>query len=141
MSSAKETSTTHSSLFASRRTASGVFDEFAGKDGVPRPHWNDLATSLDRLGRGELASRAENCRRILREHGVSCLVNRNGQSVDEPWQLDLLPLMIGAGEWRELEAGLIQRAQLLNKVLHDLYGVQRLVRDGFIPAPLIYANP
>src|SRR5262245_38796735 len=104
MSSSKEASTAHSSLFAGRRSTSGFFDEFAGKDGVPRAHWNALANSLDHLGRGELASRSENCRRILREHGVSCLVNRNGQSVDEPWQLDLLPFMIGATEWRELEA-------------------------------------
>ena len=44
-------------------------------------------------------------------------------------------------EWRELEAGLVQRARLLNLILGDLYGVQRLVRDGFVPAPLIYANP
>lgn len=141
MSSSKDTLTTHSSLFATRRNTAGAFDEFAAKDGSVRDHWKTLAASLDRLGREELASRAENCRRILREHGVSCLVNRNGQSVDEPWQLDLLPFMIGASEWRKLEAGLIQRAQLLNKILHDLYGVQRLVRDGFIPAPLIYANP
>jgi uncharacterized circularly permuted ATP-grasp superfamily protein/uncharacterized alpha-E superfamily protein len=141
MSSSKDILTAHVSLFAGRRGVAGAFDECVGKDGGVRAHWKTLTNSLDRLGREELASRAENCRRILREHGVSCLVNRNGESTDEPWKLDLLPLMIGAAEWRELEAGLIQRAQLLNKVLHDLYGVQRLVRDGFIPAPLIYANP
>jgi len=35
----------------------------------------------------------------------------------------------------------VQRARLLNLVLGDLHSVQRLVRDGFIPAPLIFANP
>jgi len=119
----------------------GAFDEFASGDGAPRPHWRALAESLERLGRDELGSRAENCRRILREHGVSCFVTKDGRGTDEPWRLDLLPLMIAGDEWRKLEAGLIQRAHLLNLVLHDLHGVQRLVRDGFIPAPLIYANP
>ena len=109
--------------------------------GVPRAHWRQLAESLERLGHDELTSRAENCRRILREHGVSCFVTQDGRGADEPWRLDLLPLMLAGDEWRELEAGLIQRAHLLNLVLRDLHGVQRLVRDGFIPAPLLYANP
>jgi uncharacterized circularly permuted ATP-grasp superfamily protein/uncharacterized alpha-E superfamily protein len=133
-------SSSPSSLWAGRSVI-GAFDEFAGERGAPRPHWRTLAESLKRLGRDELASRAENCRRILREHGVSCFVTQDGRGADEPWQLDLLPLIIADDEWRELEAGLIQRAHLLNLVLHDLHGVQRLVRDGFIPAPLIYANP
>jgi len=109
--------------------------------GAPRAHWRTLTDSLERLGPHELAARFENCRRILREHGVSCFTTHNGRAIDEPWRLDLFPLMISSDEWRKIEAGLIQRARLLNLVLHDLHGVQRLVRDGFIPAPLIYANP
>jgi uncharacterized circularly permuted ATP-grasp superfamily protein/uncharacterized alpha-E superfamily protein len=141
MNQSQSSSSTHSSLFGTGQSGSGVFDEFISEKGVPRAHWRALADSLERLGRDELASRAENCRRILREHGVSCFVTQDGRGADEPWRLDLLPLMLGGNEWRELEAGLIQRAHLLNLVLHDLHGVQRLVRDGFIPAPLIYANP
>lgn len=130
-----------SSLFGAGRSTSSVFDEFASDKGQPRAHWRTLAESLDRLGSHELAARSENCRRILREHGVSCFTTQNGRGVDEPWRLDLFPLMISSEEWRKLESGLIQRARLLNLVLKDLHGVQRLVRDGFIPAPLIYANP
>jgi len=141
MNQSQSFSSTHPSLFGTGRSASGAFDEFISEKGVPRAHWRTLADSLDRLGRDELASRAENCRRILREHGVSCFVTQDGRGADEPWRLDLLPLMLAGSEWRKLEAGLIQRAHLLNLVLRDLHGVQRLVRDGFIPAPLIYANP
>ena len=130
-----------SSLFGAGRSTSSIFDEFAPDKGAPRAHWQTLAESLERLGPHELAARAENCRRILREHGVSCFTTQNGRGVDEPWRLDLFPLMISSEEWRRLESGLVQRARLLNLVLHDLHGVQRLVRDGFIPAPLIYANP
>ena len=85
--------------------------------------------------------RAENSQRILAEHGVSRFVTRNGRGSDEPWQLDLLPVVLGSEEWRELERGLIQRARLLNLILCDLYGIQRLVRNGFLPAPLLFANP
>lgn len=120
---------------------SGAFDEFAAGPGEPRPHWRALAGTCDLLGAHELAARSEDCRRILREHGVSCFTTQNGRGVDEPWRLDLLPLMIAGAEWRRLEAGLIQRARLLDLILRDLHGVQRLVRDGFVPAPLVYANP
>ena len=120
---------------------SGGMDECSSGPATIRPHWRSLIASLDRLGREELGLRAENSRRILAEHGVSCFVNRNGGGTDEPWQLDLLPLVIGAEEWRHLEAGLIQRARLLDLILSDLYKTQRLVRDGFVPAPLVFANP
>jgi uncharacterized circularly permuted ATP-grasp superfamily protein/uncharacterized alpha-E superfamily protein len=110
----------------------------AGVAGIPRQSW---LASLERLEREELDARAENCRRLLNEHGVSCFVQRDGTGTDQPWQLDILPLVLGADEWRTLEAGLIQRARLLNLMLGDLYSRQRLVRDGFVPAQLIFANP
>src|SRR5690242_12762912 len=116
MNQSQSSSSTHSSLFGTGRSGSGAFDEFLSEKGVPRAHWRVLAESLQRLGRDELASRAENCRRILREHGVSCFVTQDGRGADEPWHLDLLPLMIAGDEWRKLETGLIQRAHLLNLV-------------------------
>jgi uncharacterized circularly permuted ATP-grasp superfamily protein/uncharacterized alpha-E superfamily protein len=98
-------------------------------------------SALETLGGEELELRVENGRRILREHGVSCFTSGPEGSRDVPWELDFIPFVIAAGEWRELAAGLVQRARLLNLVLGDLHGVQRLVRDGFVPAPLIFANP
>ena len=97
--------------------------------------------SLEPLGRDELAIRVQNGRRILREHGVSCFSSDPDGEREVQWELDCIPLVVGAAEWRELEAGLVQRARLLNLILGDLFGVQRLVRDGFVPAPLVYANP
>lgn len=140
-SQSQSSTTTQSSLFGTGRVGGGFFDEFFTEKRQPRPHWRTLAESFEKLGPHELAARAENCRRILREHGVSCFVTQHGRGADEPWRLDLLPLVIAADEWAKLESGLIQRAHLLNLILHDLHGTQRLVRDGFIPAPLLYANP
>ena len=58
------------------------------------------------------------------------------------WDLDLAPLILNAEEWQHLEQGVLQRARLFNAILSDLYaGSQRLLRDGFIPPPLVYANP
>ena len=101
----------------------------------------DPLLPLRQLEATDLDQRAGRIRQLMGEHGVSCFVHRNGEGSDEPWQLDLFPLILGAEEWRTLEAGLVQRARLLNAVLGDLYGTQRLVRDGFVPAPLVFANP
>jgi len=117
------------------------WDERQTASGALRPSWQPLMASLDALGRDELAIRVENSRRILREHGVGCFSPDGGQEREVLWELDCIPFVIGAEEWRELEAGLVQRARLLNLILGDLYGVQRLVRDGLVPAPLMHANP
>ena len=60
--------------------------------------------------------------------------------MDRPWNLDAIPLMITAEEWSHLEAGLIQRARLLNLILADLYGPQQLLRGGLIPPALVFGE-
>ncbi len=40
-----------------------------------------------------------------------------------------------------IEAALIQRARLLDAVLSDLYGDKQLLRDGVIPAELVFSDP
>lgn len=119
----------------------GGFDEVFASSTQPREHWRAFLESIERLGRDEFSVRAENGRRILREHGVSYLVAADTKSPERAWELDFFPLIISAGEWRDIETGVIQRAHLLNRILRDLFSTQRLVRDGFIPAPLLHANP
>jgi len=122
----------------------GVFEaynELFASAGVPRDHWQTFLQSLDRLGRDEFHLRAENGRRILREHGVSYVPAGQTKPVERAWELDFLPFILSATEWATIEAAIVQRAHLLNLVLRDLYGAQHLVRDGFLPAPLIHANP
>ncbi|MRR39611.1 hypothetical protein EG829_34170, partial [bacterium] len=111
-----------------------------GMEPLPKAgvEWETLTGALADLGPESLRARAENCQRLLREQGVSCFVASAGR--DEPWQLDLIPLVVSDEEWQKIERGVIQRARLLSLILADLYGTQRLVRDGFIPAPLVYAN-
>jgi uncharacterized circularly permuted ATP-grasp superfamily protein/uncharacterized alpha-E superfamily protein len=109
---------------------------------TPRPHWRPFIDSLQNLGRRELASRWENGRRIIREHGVTYNVYGDPQGMDRPWGLDFVPFLITAEEWSRIETGLIQRSRLFNLILTDIYGgSQRLLRDGFLPPELVYANP
>ncbi len=54
--------------------------------------------------------------------------------------LDPVPLLISSDEWTALEAGLAQRAELLNLILADLYGPRRLLRKGLVPPELVYGH-
>jgi len=118
-----------------------VHDELLAAPDTPRPHWARFAASLAQLGPQEMARRWEQARRLLRENGVTYNVYGDPRGADRPWELDPIPLLLAADEWRALEAGLAQRAQLLNLVLADLYGPQRLVNDGLLPAELVWAHP
>jgi len=119
----------------------GVYDEMSVAPGVLRPHWDTFIHSLSALGDQELGRRWHRARQRIRENGVSYNVYGDPLGMDRPWNLDSIPLMIPPSEWSQLEAGLIQRARLLNAILADLYGPQQLLRSGQLPPALVFANP
>jgi uncharacterized circularly permuted ATP-grasp superfamily protein/uncharacterized alpha-E superfamily protein len=129
------------SLLAGYKPPGGSFDELVDSDGQVRSHWQSLIAALDRLSPEELATRQENTRRVIREHGATYNVYSDGDSLGRPWSLDLLPLLIPANEWRRIEAGLIQRSHLLDLILSDVYGPRKLVKEGLLPPALLFANP
>lgn len=129
------------SLFGSYQPLSSLYDESVSAPGIPREHWRTLISSFDRLGKEELAARWENARRIVRENGVTYNVYGDPLGMDRPWELDMLPLMIGAQEWSKVEEGLVQRTRLMDAILQDIYGPQRLLRSGVLPPTLVFANP
>jgi uncharacterized circularly permuted ATP-grasp superfamily protein/uncharacterized alpha-E superfamily protein len=58
-----------------------------------------------------------------------------------PWRLDALPLVFTQADWDQLSRGVAQRAELLDRVLRDLYGPQELLHGGAIPASLVFNDP
>jgi len=117
------------------------YNELAPDGGVPRPHWSAFIESLQAMGSEELAHRWEQAERRIRENGVTYNIYTEPQGANRPLAIDPIPLLIGPEEWRFLEAGIIQRAHLLNLLLEDIYGPQTLVASGDIPAALLFANP
>lgn len=118
-----------------------VYDELS-IDGInPRPHWAGLIASLQAIGSEELAKRWAGAERSIAENGVTYNIYGDELGANRPWKLDLVPLLISADEWRQIEAGILQRARLLELLLADLYGPQKLLKDGLLPPELLYANP
>ena len=101
-------------LLGNYSPAPGIYDEMMSAPGVLRPHWDDYVASISALGAEELARRWKTARQRIRENGVTYNVYGDPLGMDRPWNLDAIPLLISPTEWRELEAGLIQRARLLN---------------------------
>src|SRR5204863_6685191 len=141
MSASTEMVARSAEIFGDYRPSLEAYDEMSSAPGLPRPPWEKYVQSIERLGRDELAVRWENGRRIIREHGVTYNIYGDPQGLDRPWELDMVPLVIAPDEWRHIEAGLKQRATLFNLILADLYGPQRLLREGFLPPALVFGNP
>ncbi len=141
VSSHSATAAVASNIFGGYRSEPDVYDESILSPESPRLHWRSFIDSFEKLGREELAARWENGRRIIREHGVTYNVYGDPQGMARPWELDMVPLLIPPDEWHFLEAGLTQRAKLFNSILADLYGPQRLLREGLIPPGLVFGNP
>lgn len=118
-----------------------VYNELAPDGVTPRAHWAPFINSLQSIGSDELARRWQRAERRIRENGVTYNIYTDPLGQNRPWALDPVPLLVSPEEWRFIEAGIIQRAELLNLVLQDIYGERRLISNGDLPAPLVFANP
>jgi uncharacterized circularly permuted ATP-grasp superfamily protein/uncharacterized alpha-E superfamily protein len=118
-----------------------AYDEMSADGVTPRPHWTHLMESLRAIGSEELGRRWARAERRIHENGITYNVYGDPLGASRAWQIDIVPFLIPADEWRYIEAGIIQRAQLLNLLLEDFYGSQNLIARGHFPAELLYANP
>jgi uncharacterized circularly permuted ATP-grasp superfamily protein/uncharacterized alpha-E superfamily protein len=118
-----------------------AYDELSA-DGVnPRAHWAHLMESLRAIGPEELGRRCLRAERRIRENGITYNIYSDPLGANRPWEIDIVPFLIAADEWRYIEQGIVQRARLLSLILEDLYGSQSLLKSGHFPAELLYANP
>ncbi len=124
-------------LLATYPATQGRFDESFEAPGQPRSHWESVFSELSASPAAAIRERLSAAERQIRDSGVTYNVYADPKGPDRPWDLDVLPLIIAPQEWREIEAGIIQRAELFNQILADLYGGQSLLKEGLIPPPLI----
>ena len=129
-----------SRLLAGYRPLPGVADELVDAAGNVRPVWRPFIDYLSKMKPEELARRIDQGDQYLRDAGV--FFRQYGEeSTERAWPLSHLPVMIHESEWKTISDGLIQRAGLLELIAADLYGEQRLVTEGHLPASLIGMSP
>lgn len=130
------------------------YDELLGPDGWTRTHWVDVASGLAENGHYGLRRLRQRVRRLVDNDGItdaplgpailqaahSLAGGAAPHAVGGRWRLDGIPLVVSAEDWQRLEAGLLQRARILDALLADLYGPMRVVTDGLLPPELVFGH-
>jgi uncharacterized circularly permuted ATP-grasp superfamily protein/uncharacterized alpha-E superfamily protein len=125
-------------LLADYPYASDHFDEMFDASKQLRPHWQALFNNLASESADIMCQRNESVQRLVQENGVTYNVYADAKGMQRPWDLNVLPLILPQDEWAGIEAAVIQRATLLNQILCDVYGEQKMVAEGLLPSALIH---
>jgi len=113
------------------------YDELFLESGKPRSHCASLIQHMIELGIQQLEQQRQTAEIALFKLGVTFNVYNDSQGVEKIFPFDIIPRIIDGDEWSKLERGLKQRIQALNLFLGDVYGEQKIVKDGKIPAEII----
>lgn len=128
-------------LLSAYRPAPGTRDEMLDASGSVKPLWRAL---IERLATASATDMTESFARgdqYLRDAGVFFRDLDTEATAEREWRLSHVPVLIDDAEWQSLSVGLIERADLLEQVIADLYGPQTLISDGHLPASLVASNP
>lgn len=112
----------------------GGYNELMNGDGNVRPHWRDFFEAAVSEGKEKLFSCAKQTARLM---SADVLVS----AAHHKYVHGVIPFILPHDEFKTLSAGLIQRAELINRMLADLYGKQELILRGVLPPDVIYGNP
>ncbi|MBA4091984.1 MAG: hypothetical protein C0494_15535 [Sphingobium sp.] len=114
-------------------------DLFAGAAPAMATRWRDMLGRLSTQAQGDPATLADHVSRQAIDLGMAFRLT--GDEQERSWPLGPVPLLIDAVEWAQIERGLMQRANLLERVVSDIYSTQSLVRDGKLPASIVTGSP
>ncbi|UPH90512.1 MULTISPECIES: circularly permuted type 2 ATP-grasp protein [Synechococcaceae] len=120
-------------MFTEYRPKKGYDEYFSAAEG-PRSGLKPLVNSLGALGIEKLNRNHAAAGVLLKRLGATFRLNDSGGRVGERiLPFDPLPRLIRSKEWERLERGLSQRLEAIDQFLGDIYGEQRIIRDGVIP--------
>ncbi|MCX8005275.1 MAG: circularly permuted type 2 ATP-grasp protein, partial [Burkholderiaceae bacterium] len=128
----------------------GHFDELRGSSAaaaaadlpaaMPAP-WREFFERLGSAGFEDLNHRLTALQRRIRDNGITYNVHADARGAERPWALDLFPLIVPPADWAQIERGVLQRAQLLEAMMRDLYDGQSLLECGLLPPALVHGHP
>jgi uncharacterized circularly permuted ATP-grasp superfamily protein len=116
---------------------SETFDELVGADGRPRAAAQSVSDYIEAMGAAGLRDRQRAATAEIRDEGITFVVSGQNGNLDREWPFDVIPRVMGAGEWARIDRGLAQRLAALNAFIGDLYGSQRAVKDGVFPQEVL----
>jgi uncharacterized circularly permuted ATP-grasp superfamily protein len=124
-------------LFRKYRPLPGTYDEFFTASGEARAEVANVMGLLDDLGRSEFRARQKLADSTFLKSGVTFSVYADDRGAERIFPFDLIPRVITAAEWHQIELGLVQRVRALNEFLEDVYGDQRILDEGVVPREMV----
>jgi len=119
-----------------------MFDEMHAGERT-RAHYQGYERWLAEQPQGQMQARREEAEVIFRRVGITFAVygdKDSGEGTERLIPFDLIPRVIPAHEWREMEAGLRQRVTALNRFIHDVYHEQEILKAGIVPKEQVLHN-
>ena len=117
-----------------------AYDELFEPEGVPRQIAVEFAQTLNRLDPAEIERRQKAADHFLQKLGITFNVYGDKEGTERVWPFDVIPRIIDAGEWEQVEAGLAQRIAALNLFVDDIYNDKRILKEKVIPEELIFSS-
>lgn len=118
----------------------GFYDELISPEGHPRPCAQQLIEKIHSLPKGEIELRQKGAEAALYDMGITFTVYHGDESTDRIFPFDIIPRIVPAAEWRQIERGLKQRIQALNLFINDVYNEGRIFSSGVIPEDLVKSS-
>ncbi len=118
----------------------GIYDEMFDAPGKPRMGCEQLFDRLARLEPDHLIQRQQAAELAMLNLGITFNVYGHEAGTEKIFPFDIIPRVLAAGEWRGLEAGLVQRIEALNLFVDDVYHEQKILKDGVVPRELVESS-
>jgi uncharacterized circularly permuted ATP-grasp superfamily protein len=116
------------------------YDEMRAPDGEIRAQYRAFAGWLERTASERIAQKREEAERAFHRVGITFAVYGEDSGAERLIPFDLVPRIIAADEWKQLDRGLKQRVQALNAFLHDIYHDQAILKAGIVPSERVLTN-
>ena len=121
--------------------AGGYYCELFGRSGQrPPAHTRSIRERLDAMAIAQLRGRAREAERELFNLGITFTVYTDRDAIDRILPFDVIPRVLSPADWKTIDSGVQQRVAALNQFLHDVYHDAKIIKDGVIPAELVYGN-
>jgi len=116
------------------------FDELVDADGSPRPGARLLLEKIQSLPPGDLAMRQKAAESLLLKMGITFNVYGRDEGTEKIFPFDIIPRIVPAHDWLQIENGLKQRIFALNAFIQDIYNDKNILKDKVLPEDLILTS-
>ncbi len=117
-----------------------IFNELQDSKGQYRPVAKSVGNWLNDINLDSLNHLNEQAADIFYRKGVTFTVYSDAKNIERMIPFDIIPRVISASEWQQVEAGCKQRITALNAFLHDIYHDQAIMKEGVVPDAYVYAS-